>query len=183
MADPRRVAQCRAWNADPAHQVLAGQARAAHFTPDFQARAGEASSAAFSARFRASHGSPPLSAEAVRRYLTSDEVRGPLGLSLPLPLRRIVFAAWCAGQLVGISHWLEDGTSEPASLSLGSLGDSVPGGHVWGPWDTPGWAVCSTCWRAAFCPVCRAGWDTDPILSRLPRRVCARHGAWLTHSP
>src|SRR5690348_5009320 len=51
-----RQLQCRGWNADPQHQVNAGQARARQFTPAHQQQAGFASWDAFSARWRASGG-------------------------------------------------------------------------------------------------------------------------------
>src|SRR5215467_10289740 len=62
----RRVYQCARWNQDHAHQVAAGHA----------------SWDAFSARWRASGGLPPLTADAARRYVTPEMIRGPLGMLL-----------------------------------------------------------------------------------------------------
>jgi len=88
----RRVYQCARWNADHAHQVAAGRA----------------SWDAFSARWRAGGGLPPLSAEAARRYVTPEMVRGPLGSVLPEALRQTIYRAWCAGLLIGVEVWLSD---------------------------------------------------------------------------
>jgi len=88
----RRVYQCATWNAGHAYQVADGHA----------------SWDAFSARWRASSGLPPLSTEAVRRHVTADMIRGPLGTLLPEALRAAIHRAWCAGLLVGVSAWLAD---------------------------------------------------------------------------
>jgi hypothetical protein len=88
----RRVYQCARWNADHAHQVAAGRA----------------SWDAFSARWRASTGLAPLTVEAARRYVTSEQIRGPLGTFLPEALRAAVHRAWSAGLLVGVAAWLAD---------------------------------------------------------------------------
>jgi hypothetical protein len=102
----RRVYQCARWNADHAHQVAAGRA----------------SWDAFSARWRASGGLPPLSADAARRYVTPEMVRGPLGTLLPEALRQTIHRAWCAGLLIGVEAWLsDDPPPDPAGLWAGVL--------------------------------------------------------------
>ena len=68
------AAQCRQWNADHARQVMAGHA----------------SWEAFSARWRAEQGLPPLSVEAVRRYLTLEHIRAGLGPPLPEALQATI---------------------------------------------------------------------------------------------
>lgn len=101
LARARRVWRVKRWNADRAHQVLAGRA----------------SWAAFSARWRASVGLAPLSAEAVRRYVTPAMIRGPAGAFLPERLQVAIYRAWCAGQLVSLEAWLdEDPPSDPDGL-------------------------------------------------------------------
>jgi hypothetical protein len=100
--------QCLAWNSDPAHQRVAGQARARQFTKDSQTQAGQRSFSAFSARWRASQGLAPLSAEAAVHYVTIEDIRGPLGQPLPAAVRAQVYAAWCSGRLVGVAAWLEE---------------------------------------------------------------------------
>ncbi|HEV8192904.1 MAG TPA: hypothetical protein VGP82_15675 [Ktedonobacterales bacterium] len=70
----RRVYQCRLWNGDPAHQRQAGHAIWAIW-------------AACSARWRAASGLVPLAVETVRRYLTPEHMRGPLGALLPTRAR------------------------------------------------------------------------------------------------
>ncbi|HET9751314.1 MAG TPA: hypothetical protein VFP52_00065, partial [Myxococcales bacterium] len=101
-----RQLQCRGWNADPQHQVMAGQARARQFTPASQQQAGFASWDAFSARWRAAGGLAPLSADAVRKYVTPDLIRGVCGLSLAPELQADIYRAWCAGQLAHVVAWL-----------------------------------------------------------------------------
>jgi len=97
----RRAHQCATWNADHSHQVSAGHA----------------SWDAFSARWRASTGLPPLSAEAVRRYVTPEQIRGPVGALLPAALRATIHRAWRAGLLVGVAAWLaDDPPPDPAGL-------------------------------------------------------------------
>ena len=100
----RRMRQVEAWNADHAHQVLAGQARAQEFTSEYQQQAGHASFAAFSARWRAEQGLGPLDAEAVRRYVTPDMIRH-LSRPVPPPLQQRIYRAWCAGYLYGVGRW------------------------------------------------------------------------------
>ncbi len=117
---PDAAQRCRAWNADRAHQAKAGQARAAQFTRDYQTAAGNASWSAFSARWRAGQGIAPLSAEAVRRYVTPEMIRGPLGAELCDALRQQIYEAWCAGQLVGVLAWLSDEQDPP-----------LPPGNLW----------------------------------------------------
>lgn len=109
LATMRRAYQCRTWNADPDHQR----------------QAGHASFAAFSARWRASSGLVPLSAEAVRRYLTPEHVRGPLGALLPARLRGEIYRAWCAGHLLPVEAWLTD---EPAPDPEGRWARRAPDG-------------------------------------------------------
>lgn len=92
LAQLRRVWQCQRWNADPAHQSAAGQA----------------SFAAFSARWRAEQGLAPLTRDVVRRYVTPNHIRGPLGMPLPARIREAIHRAWCAGYLVGVAAWLSD---------------------------------------------------------------------------
>lgn len=176
MTNPTLVLRCQAWNADRAHQVMAGKARAKQFTTAHQSAAGVASFAAFAARFRAEHGSPPLNGQWVARYVTSEQVRGPMGIALPAPLQAIVHAAWCAGLPYGIDYWLDDPDSPSLrAVPLGSLFDPAFGGHVWLAREN-GWAMCQDCALAAYCPFCQPGWDTDPILGRLPHLACDRHG-------
>jgi hypothetical protein len=86
------VWQVNRWNRDHDHQVVAGRA----------------SWTAFSARWRASCGLAPLSADAVRRYVTSDMIRGPAGVPLPPELQRVVYRSWCAGALEHVAAWLSD---------------------------------------------------------------------------
>jgi len=98
----RRVYRCARWNQDHAHQVAAGHANWG----------------AFSARWRASSGLAPLSAEAARRYVTPEMIRGPLGMLLPERLRTEIHRAWCVGQLLGVEAWLaeEDAPPHPDGL-------------------------------------------------------------------
>jgi hypothetical protein len=103
-----RRLQCLGWNADHAHQVRAGKARAQQFSTAHQQAAGFASFAAFSARWRAAQGLAPLSAEAAGKYLTPDQIRGPLGLPLPGEVQATIYRAWCAGVLVGVLAWCDD---------------------------------------------------------------------------
>ncbi len=49
----------------------------------------------------------PLSADAVRRYLTPRDIRC-LGMPLAPPLAETIYRAWCAGQLFPVSAWLSD---------------------------------------------------------------------------
>jgi len=114
----RRVHQCATWNRDRAHQVAAGHA----------------SWDAFSARWRASSGLPPLSIEAVRRYVTPNLIRGPLGALLPEALRAAIHRAWSAGLLVGVSAWLADAPPpEPDGLWV----EQRPVGEAGGNGDAP----------------------------------------------
>lgn len=117
----RRVFQCQRWNAEHAHQVLAGQA----------------SWLAFSARWRASSGLAPLSAEAVRRYVTPAVIRGPVGAILPERVRVAIYRAWCAGQLLPLEAWLEDdpppdpdGLWATGSESFGDVADGAQTGEA-----------------------------------------------------
>jgi hypothetical protein len=103
-----RRLQCQGWNADHTHPVLAGRGRAQQFTRAYQQAAGHASWDAFSARWRALQGLGPLSAEAVRRYLTPDLIRGPLGLDLRPELQQTIYRAWCAGNLWHVTAWNRD---------------------------------------------------------------------------
>jgi hypothetical protein len=104
----RRVYQRKRWNADPAHQSLAGHA----------------SFDACSARWRASSGLAPLSAEATKKYVTPDMIRGVIGLFLPTYLQAVVHRAWCAGMLLPITAWLgDDPPPEPEALwRIGAAG-------------------------------------------------------------
>lgn len=75
----RRVYQVQRWNADPAHQAMAGRASWSAF-----------------------------SAEHVRRYVTADRIRGLLGIPLPAPLQGKISHAWCAGILEPAAAWCAD---------------------------------------------------------------------------
>ena len=86
---------------------MAGRARAGQFTHEYQVQAGHQSYSAFSARWRAWQGLPPLSAEAVQRYVTIEDIHGPLGKELPAVLRAEIYQAWCSGRLVGVATWLQ----------------------------------------------------------------------------
>ncbi len=101
----RRLAQVQGWNADVAHQQLAGKARAAQFTHESQAQAAHARNDQQEALFRAQQGLPPLRVEAVRRYVTPDMIRDPLGRALPSQLQHHIYRAWCAG-LLGVLRWV-----------------------------------------------------------------------------
>lgn len=100
-----RQLQCRGWNADAQHQVKAGQARARQFTPASQQQAGFASWDAFSARWRASGGLCPLSAAAVRKYVTPEMIRHPFRPVSP-ERQQEIYRAWCAGVVAGVVAWL-----------------------------------------------------------------------------
>ena len=99
--------QCLQWNGDHEHQRMAGQARARQFTRDYQVQAGCRSFSAYSARWRASQGLAPLSADAVVRHVTIEDIHGPLGKELPAVLRAEIYQAWCSGRLVGVDTWLQ----------------------------------------------------------------------------
>jgi hypothetical protein len=102
----RRLAQVQGWNADVIHQQRAGKARAAQFTHESQAQAAHARNDQQEALFRAQQGLPPLRVEAVRRYLTPDMIRDPLGRALPAQLKQRIYRAWCAGFLFGVLRWV-----------------------------------------------------------------------------
>ncbi len=102
----RRLAQVQGWNADVTHQQRAGKARAAQFTHESQAQAARARNDQQEAVFRAQQGLPPLRVEAVRRYLTPDMIRDPLGRALPAGLQQRIYRAWCAGFLFGVLRWV-----------------------------------------------------------------------------
>ena len=121
-----RQLRCRGWNADPQHQVRAGQARARQFTPASQQQAGFASWDAFSARWRASGGLAPLSAAAVRKYVTPEMIRGVCGLALPPELQADIYRAWCAGELAHVVAWLA-GEAPPDPDGLWAGGDGASG--------------------------------------------------------
>jgi hypothetical protein len=111
------VWQAQRWNADHQHQVLAGKARAQHFTHESQQAAAFSSWDAFSVRWRASQGLRPLSADAVRKYLTPEQIRGPLGLPLRPELQATIYRGWCAGDLWHVTAWQsEDSPPEPDGL-------------------------------------------------------------------
>ncbi len=101
----RRLAQVQGWNANVIHQQLAGKARAAQFTHESQAQAAHARNDQQEALFRVQQGLPPLRVEAVRRYLTPDMIRDPLGRPLPAGLQQRIYRAWCAGYLFGVLRW------------------------------------------------------------------------------
>ncbi len=101
----RRLAQVQGWNADVTHQQLAGKARAAQFTHESQVQAAHARNDQQEALFRAQQGLPPLRTEAVRRYVTPDMIRDPLGRPLPAELQQRIYRAWCAGSLFGVLRW------------------------------------------------------------------------------
>src|SRR5690242_11198872 len=88
LSDWRRL-QCRGWNADAAHQQMAGMA----------------SWSAFSARWRASGGLCPLTPEAVRKYVTPDMIRHPFRSVSP-ERQQEIYRAWCAGVVAGVVDWL-----------------------------------------------------------------------------
>ncbi len=101
----RRVWQVNRWNRDRDHQVMAGRA----------------SWTAFSARWRASSGLAPLSADAARRYVTPDMIRGPAGVPLPPELQRVVYRSWCMGRLEHVAAWLsDDPPPDPQGLWAGT---------------------------------------------------------------
>ncbi len=102
----RRLAQVQGWNADVTHQQLAGKARAAQFTHESQAQAARARNDQQEAVFRAQQGLPPLRVEAVRRYVTPDLIRDPLGRPLPAELQHRIYRGWCAGFLFGVLRWV-----------------------------------------------------------------------------
>jgi hypothetical protein len=102
--------RCKQWNADRDHQRMAGKIRAQAFTSTYQAAAAHAQQTQFSAQWRAEQGLPPLSAEAVRRYLTPEMIRGPLGRPLDAVLQVRIYRAWCAGYLYGVPLWLNQPT-------------------------------------------------------------------------
>jgi hypothetical protein len=116
--DPVPAERCLAWNSDLAHQRLAGRARARQFTRDYQTQAGQCSFSAFSARWRAEQGLAPLSVEATERYVTIEDIRGPLGQPLPASARAAIYATWCTGRLVGVAEWLEH--HQPAATETSS---------------------------------------------------------------
>lgn len=118
-----RQLQCRGWNADAQHQVKAGQARARQFTPASQQRAGMASWSAFSARWRASGGLCPLSAEAVRKYVTPTMIRHPFRPVSP-ERQQEIYRAWCAGVVAGVVNWLA-GEAPPDPDGLWANGDGA----------------------------------------------------------
>jgi hypothetical protein len=104
-AQETAASRCQEWNVDHAHQVQAGKARAQQFTPAYQQQAGEASFAAFSARWRAEQGLAPLSAEAVRKYVSPEQI-GHVARVVPPELQQCIHRAWCAGALNGVDWWL-----------------------------------------------------------------------------
>jgi hypothetical protein len=173
VASERLRQQCRHWNADRAHQVMAGKARARQFTPEYQSAAGQASYTAFSVRMRAQHGSPQLWPEAAAKYIAPAEIQF-YGLTLPPPLQRIIHAAWCAGHGEPVTYWLDDPNEFATRYPLGSLFDPTMAGHQWTETE-PGWHMCANCFIAAFCPICLPGWEQDRVLSCLPQLCCAPH--------
>ncbi|GEM_PF-6218757 len=106
-------ARCRQWNADHQHQVEAGKARAQQFTHESQSRAAFARNEQLFARFRAEQGLPPLSAEAVQKYVTPAMIRSICGLPIPSELQQQIHRAWCAGCPYGVAKWLNDPTFGP----------------------------------------------------------------------
>ncbi len=129
---------------------------------------------AVAARTRAHQGIAPRSAQDARRYLTVDDVYGPGGKPLPEPLRRILLTAWRAGFFRGWEYWLADLLYEGLPYPLGDIQGTCRHGHAWA-WIAPGWATCSRCYVAAFCPGCAPDWEHDWVLERLPQRVCPAH--------
>lgn len=164
-----RRAQCRAWNADHAHQVAAGKTRAQAFTHEYQAAAGMAAFQSFSARMRAEHGSPQLFPQAAARYVAPEQI-GAFAGRLPLPLQQIIHAAWAAGYGWGIDHWLGEPDERVPVGSLFALGDE----HAWQGFGS-GWFMCQVCHLAAFCPGCLPSWPNNVILCRLPQVLCDQH--------
>src|SRR5690348_18414900 len=106
LSDWRRL-QCRGWNADLAHQQ----------------RAGMASWSAFSARWRASGGLCPLSAAAVRKYVTPEMIRHPFRPVSP-ERQQEIYRAWCAGMVAGVVDWLA-GEAPPDPDGLWTTGDGA----------------------------------------------------------
>jgi hypothetical protein len=102
-----RTSRCQKWSAVHAHQVAAGKARTAQMTREERSVYGHATFDAFSARFRAQQGLPPLSAVTALRYLTPEHIRR-VGMPLAPPLSETIYRAWCAGQLLPVSAWLDD---------------------------------------------------------------------------
>ena len=100
--------RCRSWNANPLHQMQAGRRRAERFSRAYQMRAAMCSNAAQSARWRARQGIAPLTAEEAQRYVTLEDIRGPLGGPLPYSLRGRIYRAWCMDVLIGVARWLDD---------------------------------------------------------------------------
>lgn len=124
-----RALQCQEWNADSAHQLMAGKVRAQAFTREYQAAAAHAQQTQFSARWRAEQGLPPLSAAAVQRYLTPQLIRGPLGRALDADLQARIYRAWCAGYLYGVALWLHQpawAAELDAALDRAELGMTQP---------------------------------------------------------
>jgi hypothetical protein len=114
LADWRRL-QCRGWNADPAHQQMAGFA----------------SWDAFSARWRASGGLCPLTPEAVRKYVTPDMIRGISGRALSPELQQDIYRAWCAGVFAHVADWLAgEAPADPDGLWVGGDGASDNAGVI-----------------------------------------------------
>jgi hypothetical protein len=102
----RRLVHVQGWNADVSHQQRAGKARAAQFTHESQAQAAHARNDQQEAVFRAQQGLPPLRVEAVRRYVTPELIRDPLGRALPAKLQARIYRAWCARYLFGVLRWI-----------------------------------------------------------------------------
>ena len=111
-----RMDQCNGWNSDPDHQRVAGQARARQFSHEHQVEAGHHAFSAYSARWRAGQGLPPLSVEAVVRYVTIEDIRGPLGQELPAVVRAEIYQAWCDGHRVSVAAWLERASTREEQL-------------------------------------------------------------------
>lgn len=109
IVDPLDYAErCRSWNANPLHQMQAGRRRAESFSGAYQAQAAMCSNAAQSAHWRARQGIAPLTAEEAQRYVTLEDIRGPLDCPLPYPVRVRIYRAWCMDVLIGVVRWLDD---------------------------------------------------------------------------
>jgi hypothetical protein len=150
------AAECRAWNADHEHQVMAG----------------DASFRAFSARMRAVNGETQIFPMQAAKYVSPEQI-GYMAHPLPLVLQTIIHTVWSHNIGWGVEHWLlpRDVMPPPPDGSLFADG-SEP--HEWTDF-APGWLICQTCWLAAICPVCQPNWIDDPILCRLLQALCAAH--------
>jgi hypothetical protein len=110
----RQQRMCLTWNADHAHQVMAGRARAALRTPEEQSRYGGQAWLAFMTRFRAQTGQAPYTTAGLH-HIGPGDIR-ILGKPLPPHLAQLVYDAWCQGDLGHVSAILDDPPPAPGSL-------------------------------------------------------------------